>query len=89
MPAVSVLMPCYNAEGTLEEALGSLAAQTSGDYEIVAVDDGSTDGSVEMLRAWAVRDGRPRVPVPFAGGVGFRVAWWIRCSPRRPGEETA
>ena len=43
MPAVSVLMPCYNAAGTLAEALDSLAQQTLTDYELVAVDDGSTD----------------------------------------------
>ncbi len=60
-PLVSVLVPVYNAAATLEEALGSLAAQTFPDYEIVAVDDGSDDGSLALLEAWARREPRLRV----------------------------
>lgn len=61
MPQVSVLLPVYNAAATLEEALTSLAAQTWPDFEIVAVDDGSTDGSGALLEAWARREPRLRV----------------------------
>lgn len=57
-PLVSVLMPVYNAAATLDETLASLAAQSLDDFEVVAVDDGSDDGSQEILRAWARRDGR-------------------------------
>jgi glycosyltransferase involved in cell wall biosynthesis len=60
MPAVSVLLPCFNSAATLPEALESLAAQTLEDFEIVAVDDGSSDRSLEILQAWAQRDGRIR-----------------------------
>ena len=42
-PALSVLLPCYNATDTLEETLLSLAGQTFPDFEVVAIDDGSTD----------------------------------------------
>jgi len=49
-PLISVLMPVFNAEYYLEEALGSLAAQTYREFEVVAVDDGSTDGSGKILR---------------------------------------
>lgn len=58
MPAVSVLLPCYAAAATLAEALDSLAAQDFTDYEIVAVDDGSTDATPEILAAWARREPR-------------------------------
>ncbi len=59
--AVSVLLPVYNAAATLDEALHSLAAQTFRDYEVVAVDDGSDDGSLALLEAWARREPRLRV----------------------------
>jgi glycosyltransferase involved in cell wall biosynthesis len=48
-PAVSVLMPCYNAASTLPEALASLACQTLVDFELVVVDDGSDDASAHIL----------------------------------------
>src|SRR3989337_3282269 len=49
-PPVSVLMPCYNAERTLDETLDSLFQQTLPQFEIVAVDDGSTDGTWDRLQ---------------------------------------
>jgi hypothetical protein len=50
-----------DAGAHLHEAIESLAAQTMEDFEVVAVDDGSTDGSAEALDAWARRDRRVRV----------------------------
>ena len=47
---VSVLVPCYNVEGTLGRCLDSIEAQTHDGIEIVAVDDGSTDGTEDILR---------------------------------------
>ncbi|MBW8011832.1 MAG: glycosyltransferase [Chloroflexi bacterium] len=68
MPQVSVLMPCYNAAVTLEETLESLAAQTHPNFEIVAVDDGSSDATLEKLHAWAEKDERLRVlTIPHSG----------------------
>ena len=61
MPRISVLMPCYNVADTLDETLQSLFFQTESDFEIVAVDDGSTDGTLAQLRAAAERDARLRV----------------------------
>jgi glycosyltransferase involved in cell wall biosynthesis len=63
MPAVSVLMPCYNAGETLVEALQSLEGQTYSDFEVIAVDDGSTDMTSQVLHTWAVRDHRFQVLV--------------------------
>lgn len=60
MPALSVLMPCYNVTATLDETLQSLVDQRFSDFEIVAVDDGSDDGSDELLAAWAEQEPRLR-----------------------------
>jgi glycosyltransferase involved in cell wall biosynthesis len=60
-PRVSVLLPVRDAAATLDACLGSLAAQTLADHEVVAVDDGSRDGSGEILRARARSDARLRV----------------------------
>ncbi|HJS78001.1 MAG TPA: glycosyltransferase [Burkholderiales bacterium] len=51
MPLVSVLMPVYNAERYLRDAMDSIFAQTFGDFEFVVVDDGSTDSTPSMLAA--------------------------------------
>lgn len=50
-PLVSVIVPCYNAETTLPVTLASVRAQTWPAIEIVAVDDGSRDGTLALLRA--------------------------------------
>ncbi len=68
MPCVSVLLPCYNAEGTLPEALDSLQRQSLADFEIVAVEDGSADGTLALLKDWARREPRLRLLAqPHAG----------------------
>ena len=54
-PAISVLLPVCNTEKYLAEALDSLEAQTFRSFEIIAVNDGSTDRSGEILRSYAAR----------------------------------
>ena len=61
MPAISVIIPAYNAEAFLERCLGSLQAQTFEDWEAVCVDDGSTDGTGALLDSRAAGDRRIRV----------------------------
>lgn len=53
--ATSVVIPCYNGESYLAEAIAGLKAQSAGPVEIIVVDDGSTDGSGEIARAAGVR----------------------------------
>lgn len=57
-PRVSVLMPAWNAAKYFDEAIESILAQDFRDFELVIVDDASTDGSAELLAAWATRDPR-------------------------------
>lgn len=60
-PRISVLMPCFNSAATLPEALDSLQAQTYKEYELIAVDDGSSDDTAAILTAAARQDTRIRV----------------------------
>lgn len=53
MKQVSVIVPVYNAEKTLAACLGNLVHQTLADIEIIVVNDASTDGSLQILRACA------------------------------------
>ncbi len=60
-PIVSVLLPVRDAGPWLEGCLRSLKRQTLGRFEVVVVDDGSVDGSGEVLDRWARGDGRFKV----------------------------
>lgn len=60
-PAVSVIIPCYNAEKHLAACMDSLLNQTQRDIEIICVDDGSTDSTLNMLNRYAETDKRVRV----------------------------
>lgn len=59
-PKVSVIIPCYNSESTVGETLGSLQQQTTGDWEAIVVDDGSTDASAAVIRRHVREDSRIR-----------------------------
>ena len=60
-PPISVLLPVRNGEPVVRGALESLARQTFPDFEVIVVDDGSTDGTGEVLRAVSGDDPRVRV----------------------------
>jgi glycosyltransferase involved in cell wall biosynthesis len=61
MPRVSVILAAYNAERFLAAAIESVLAQTFGDFELVVIDDGSTDSTRPIASAFAARDDRVRV----------------------------
>ncbi|MGH6911096.1 MAG: glycosyltransferase family 2 protein [Phenylobacterium sp.] len=68
-PRISCLLPVYNGEAFLTEAIGSILSQTYRDFELILVDDGSRDGTADILRAFAKDDDRVRVVRRDNGGI--------------------
>ena len=61
MPLLTVLMPVYNAEKFLAESINSILSQTYSNFEFVILDDGSTDNSLKIIKAYAKEDKRIKV----------------------------
>lgn len=68
MPEVSVVIPAYNAEKYIAEAIDSVLAQSFSDYEIIAVDDGSTDRTAAIIKSY------PEVKYVFQEHTGISAA---------------
>ncbi len=66
---ISIITPFYNAEPVLGRCIESVLAQTYTDFELLLVDDGSTDGSLSVCESYTSRDSRLRVIVQAHGGV--------------------
>ena len=60
-PKVSIVLPVYNVERYLKQCLDSILNQTFSDFELICVNDGSTDGSPSVLEAYARKDKRIRI----------------------------
>ncbi len=77
---VSIVLPTYNGRRHLDEAIESIRAQTWPHWELILVDDGSTDGTGDLADQWARADPRIRVihqanqRLPGALNTGFRAA---------------
>jgi CDP-glycerol glycerophosphotransferase len=69
MPRLSIVVPVYNVEEFLEPCLDSVLAQTFTDYEVVMVNDGSTDRSAEIAQRYVDRDQRFRLVHQENGGL--------------------
>lgn len=68
MPAVSIVMPAYNAEAYIAQALDSVLAQSYPHWECIVVNDGSTDGTLGILERYAAQDSRIRFyTIPNSG----------------------
>jgi glycosyltransferase involved in cell wall biosynthesis len=76
-PLVSIIIPCYNGAHVVSDAIRSALAQTYEPKEVIVIDDGSTDGSVEIIRSFEPRIHlieRPRSGLPATRNAGYRVA---------------
>lgn len=71
---VSIIMPVYNAEATLQKSLGSIKSQAYSDIELVAVDDCSSDGSLSVLEQFAAESGIATTIVRHEQNLGVATA---------------
>lgn len=69
-PAISIVMPCFNAAAHLPRSVGSVLAQTFSDWELIAVDDGSSDDTL----AWLQAHDDPRIHVLSQANQGVSAA---------------
>lgn len=69
-PKVSVILPVYNVEQYLNQCMDSIVGQTLKDIEIICVDDGSTDRSLEILKKYESKDDRVKIICQQNAGAG-------------------
>ena len=80
VPIVSIVMPVYNAEAYLADSIGSIIGQTFADWELICIDDGSSDRSLDILRQYQRQEmrvhviSRPNTGVTRARNDGMAVA---------------
>ena len=79
-PKISVVIPVFNGEKYLEEAIESLQRQTFEDFEIIVVDDGSNDKTPSLLEALALKDERIHIVRTEHGGIVKALNAGIECS---------
>ncbi len=72
-PWLSVIMPTYNGERYLAAALESIRSQGDSEIEVLAVNDGSTDGTLEILRQHS-----PSLPLVVVDAAASAIGWPIR-----------
>ena len=73
MPKVSVIMPSLNVVKYIQDCIDSVLGQTLEDIEVIVVDAGSTDGTLEILREYETRDSRVRVIVSDKKSYGYQM----------------
>ena len=73
MPKVTIVMPSLNVVSYIDQAVQSVLGQTLEDIEILCVDAGSTDGTLEKLRAYEKQDARLRVIVADRKSYGYQM----------------
>ena len=83
MELVSVVIPMYNAERTILRAIESVRAQTYTAWELILIDDGSTDGTLPLVEDYVARYGLPAAfPIPATkGSVWRRGGTWPSSTP--------
>lgn len=79
-PKVSVIMPCFNATDFVAESIESVLNQTFTDFELILIDDGSTDATLGILKQYAAKDNRIVVIEKENTGPADSRNWGIRVS---------
>ena len=81
MPKISIVLPTFNGERYLKSSIHSILSQTFPDWELIIVDDCSTDGTADIIKRYAQSDSRIRVirneknqKLPGSLNIGFSVA---------------
>lgn len=69
MPLVSIIIPVYNAEIYISDTISSVLAQTHQDWEMIIVDDGSTDNSLTKIKQYSQNDSRIKIILKTNSGV--------------------
>ena len=69
MPQVSIILPVYNSERYINRTVTSILQQTFADFELIAIDDCSTDSSLMLLKEWAQQDARMQI-IPNVQNLG-------------------
>ena len=77
---ISVIMPCYNTEQYVEETLKSVLNQSFKDYEIICLNDGSTDGTLEILKRYQQSYPNIRVISSENHGVAYQRNTGVQCA---------
>lgn len=72
LPKVSIIVPVYKTEAYIAECLDSVLAQTYQDFEVICVDDGSPDNSVEIIKEYSKND--PRISYVRQENAGLSAA---------------
>lgn len=73
MPKISVIMPCLNMAEYIEESINSVLCQTLSDIEILIVDAGSTDGTLDIIKKFSIKDARIKVFHSDKKSYGYQV----------------
>lgn len=66
---VSIILPVYNAEISLDRCISSILIQSYGNFELIIINDGSTDNSGSIIERYAIQDNRIKVIIDFNHGV--------------------
>lgn len=77
---ISIIMPVYNGEKYLSDCLDSVLKQSFVSYELIAINDGSTDNSLEILREYQQKDNRIKVHTIANNGPGNALNFGITCA---------
>lgn len=80
MPKLSIILPVYNVEKYLPDCLTSILNQTYDDFELIIIDDGSTDQSLSICKAYELKDTRIRVYSQCNAGLSAARNKGIDCS---------